>query len=234
VWHRLHACVFAIGFLRDHRLEAYATGSKALPDTYNKGSPKGNSFDHHLNHFETYRVSENTSGSDQPIADPQDIDIENNSVVENSEDISAVAENESQTFDHPVSGAAARREQPHLSLELALAAAKTAAENGATEIVVLDMTEHTAIFDYFVIATGTSRRQLHAISEDIDDKLEKELNDKRMNIDGFDESRWIVLDYGTVVIHLFDEDTRQFYSLEALWADAKKIDLTETLKNVRR
>jgi ribosome-associated protein len=98
---------------------------------------------------------------------------------------------------------------------------------------VLDMTKHTAIFDYFVIATGTSRRQLHAMSEEIDEKLEKGLNDKRVNIDGYDESRWIVLDYGTVVIHLFDEDTRAFYSLESLWADAKNVDLTETLKDVR-
>ena len=116
---------------------------------------------------------------------------------------------------------------------LAMAAVKTAAENGAQDLVVLDMSKHTAIFDYFVIATGTSRRQLHAISEEIDHKLEDELNDKRMNIDGYDDSKWIVLDYGTVVIHLFDEDTRVFYSLEALWGDAAKVDLTETLKNVR-
>lgn len=134
--------------------------------------------------------------------------------------------------DQP-SGAAAQRTDPERSLTLALAAARTAAENGGTEIVVLDMSKHTAIFDYFVIATGTSRRQLHAISEEIDNTLEKDLNDKRMNIDGYDDSKWIVLDYGTVVIHLFDEDTRVFYSLETLWGDAKKVDLAETLKNIR-
>ena len=72
----------------------------------------------------------------------------------------------------------------------------------------MDMREHTPIFDYFIIATGTSRRQIHAMSEEIDHKLEDDLNDRRMNIDGYDESRWIVLDYGTVVIHLFDEETR--------------------------
>ncbi len=131
------------------------------------------------------------------------------------------------------SRAAARRENPARSLQLALAAARRAAENGGTDILVLDMSDHTAMFDYFVIATGTSRKQLHAMSEEIDHKLEDELNDKRMNIDGYDESRWIVLDYGTVIIHLFDEETRQFYSLESLWADAKKVDLTETLANIR-
>lgn len=137
------------------------------------------------------------------------------------------------TNEDRASGAAAERTNPERSLTLALAAARTAAENGGTEIVVMDMSKHTAIFDYFVIATGTSRRQLHAMSEEIDNTLENELNDKRMNIDGYDDSKWIVLDYGTVVVHLFDEDTRTFYSLEALWGDAKKIDLTETLKNVR-
>ena len=53
-----------------------------------------------------------------------------------------------------------------------------------------------------------------------------------VNIDGYDDSRWIVLDYGTVLIHLFDDDTRAFYSLEALWADAVKIDLTEVLADI--
>lgn len=91
------------------------------------------------------------------------------------------------------------------------------------------MTRHTAWVDYFVIATGTSRRQLHAMSEEIDHALEDDLGDRRMNIAGYDESRWIVLDYGTVVIHLFDEDTRAYYSLENLWAEAQKVDLTGVL-----
>ena len=133
--------------------------------------------------------------------------------------------------DTPSPNAAVDRANPERSLELALAAARTAADNGGSEIRVLDMSQQTALFDYFVIATGTSRRQLHAISEEIDHKLEDELNDKRMNIDGYDESRWIVLDYGTVVIHLFDADTRDFYSLESLWADARPVDLTGRLND---
>ncbi len=141
---------------------------------------------------------------------------------------------ESAPLDDRPSRAASTRTNPERSLELVLAAARTAAENGGTDIVVLDMSKHTAIFDYFLIATGTSRRQLHAMSEEIDHKLEDELNDRRMNVDGYDESRWIVLDYGTVVIHLFDEDTRQFYSLEALWGDAPRLDLSETLADIRR
>ena len=137
-----------------------------------------------------------------------------------------------ESIEHSASGPAPTRENPELSLKLALAAAQTAAVNGGTDILVLDMSQHTAIFDYFVIATGTSRRQLHAISEDVDRVLENELNDKRMAIDGYDD-KWIVLDYGTVVIHLFDEDTRKFYSLESLYADAKQVDLTDILKDIK-
>ncbi len=134
--------------------------------------------------------------------------------------------------DQP-SRAASSRVNPERSLELALAAVRTAAENGGTDLLVIDLSKQTAIFDYFVIATGTSRRQLHAISEEIDRRLEGDLNDKRMNIDGYDESHWIVLDYGTVLIHLFDEETRDFYSLEALWADGEKVDLTEILADIK-
>ena len=116
------------------------------------------------------------------------------------------------------------------SRELALAAAQVAADYGGSDIVVLDMTDHTPSFDFFVIATGTSRRQLHAMSEEIDHKLEDDLKDRRLNIDGYDESRWIVLDYATVVVHLFDEETRSYYSLESLWADARKVDLDGLIK----
>lgn len=140
---------------------------------------------------------------------------------------------DSDVVEHQPSGGAVDRVDAKRSLELALAAAKTAAENGGTDLLVLDMSPHTAIFDYFVLATGSSRRQLHAMSEEIDHCLEEEMNDKRMNIDGYAESRWIVLDYGTVVIHLFEEEARENYALESLWADAKRVDLTETLKHIR-
>jgi ribosome-associated protein len=121
------------------------------------------------------------------------------------------------------------RAHPERSLQLALAAARAAAEYRGRDIVVLDLRQLTAIFDYFVVVTGASRRQLHAISEEIDHVLEDEMGDKRMSISGYAESRWIVLDYGSVVIHLFDEETRAYYDLENLWADAARVDLTDTL-----
>ncbi len=111
------------------------------------------------------------------------------------------------------------------SLQLALAAAHTAHENRGQDIAVLDMRGITPVFDYFVVATGTSRRQLHAISEEIDHCLEDELGDQRMGIEGYRESRWILLDYGTVVVHLFDEETRAYYALEQFWSAAERVSL---------
>ncbi len=109
------------------------------------------------------------------------------------------------------------------SLDLAIAAARTAEENRGRDIVVLDVRKLTSMFDYFVIVSGTSRRQLHAMSEEIDHRLEDELDDERMGIEGYAESRWILLDYGSVVIHLFDDETREYFALESLWAEAPRI-----------
>jgi ribosome-associated protein len=111
------------------------------------------------------------------------------------------------------------------SRTLALAAARTAEDHRGQDIVVLDMRGITPVFDYFVLATGNSRRQLHAISEEIDRVLEQELGDERLGIEGYNESRWILLDYGTVVVHLFDAETRAYYALEDLWGQAQRVPL---------
>jgi ribosome-associated protein len=111
--------------------------------------------------------------------------------------------------------------------KLATEAARVALDNNGSDVMIIDVCAQSAEFDFFVLATGTSRRQLHAISEQIDDALEKGLGDKRLGIEGYDESRWIVLDYGSVVIHLFDEETRDYYDLESLWADGKVVPLSE-------
>ena len=109
------------------------------------------------------------------------------------------------------------------ALQRALLAAKTAEDNRGTNIVILDMRELTSVFDYFVLASGTSRRQLHAMSEEIDHALEDKMGDHRLGIEGYEESRWILLDYGDVVIHLFEPEMREYYALEELWAHAKHV-----------
>ena len=111
------------------------------------------------------------------------------------------------------------------ALHRARIAARTAEEQRGRDVVILDMREMTPVFDYFVIASGTSRRQLHAMSEEIDHALEEGLGDRRQGIEGYNESRWILLDYGDVVIHLFEPETRAYYALEDLWSEAKRVPL---------
>jgi ribosome-associated protein len=115
----------------------------------------------------------------------------------------------------------------HPGLRRARIAARVAAENRGREIVILDLRELTCMFDFFVIVSGASRRQLHAISEEIDRVLQVELGDKRMGIEGYEESRWILLDYGDVVVHMFEPETRAYYAIEELWAQAKRVPLEE-------
>ncbi|MGD9721062.1 MAG: ribosome silencing factor [Pirellulales bacterium] len=109
------------------------------------------------------------------------------------------------------------------SLERALSAARVADLNRGREIVILDLREVTPVFDYFVVVTGSSRRQLHAISEEIDDVFARDFGDERLGIEGYAESRWILLDFGDVVVHMFDAETRAYYDLEHLWAGAKRV-----------
>jgi ribosome-associated protein len=113
----------------------------------------------------------------------------------------------------------------HLPQAIARAAlaAKVASDNKATNVVVLDMRGVTRLYDFFVIATGASRRQIHAIAEDVDAALRR-VGDSRMGIEGYEASKWVVQDYGDVAVHVFDQDTRDYYSLEELWADAPKVD----------
>jgi len=112
---------------------------------------------------------------------------------------------------------------PQRSLQLALAAAQSAEDNKGQNVTVLDLRDQTVIFDYFVIATGSSQRQLRAISDAIDDVLQKELGHPRLGTEGYQDSKWILLDYGSIIVHLFDTASRDYYALEDLWGGAKKV-----------
>src|SRR4029453_9734794 len=110
------------------------------------------------------------------------------------------------------------------SLELALAAAREAEDNRGQNVLVLDMRGQTTAFDYFVVATGTSNRQLRAMADAIDDVLQKQFGHARLGREGYEESHWILLDYGSVVVQLFDKDRRDYYRLEELWAGATRVE----------
>jgi ribosome-associated protein len=111
------------------------------------------------------------------------------------------------------------------SLANACTAARIADELRGQKIVVLDMTGITAIVDFFVIVTGNSRRQMHAIADEVNRKLKHEDGNRRISVEGYrTEGHWILTDYGDVVLHVFTAEGRELYQLEQLWSDARRID----------
>ena len=110
--------------------------------------------------------------------------------------------------------------------DLAIAIARVIEETRGKDIRVLDLRSVTEVFDYFVIATGSSRRQMHAVSDEIERIVKANWGDEKRGIEGYNESRWIVIDYGDVVVQLFDSDSRDYWDLEHLWGDAKRVEFT--------
>src|SRR5262245_59910519 len=109
------------------------------------------------------------------------------------------------------------------ALDRARLCASVAADNRGREVLVIDLRKLTTLVDFFVIASGTSRRQIHAMADEIDRAL-GQLGEKKIGIEGYNESHWVLLDYGDIVVHLFDDNTRRYYDLENLWGDAPRIE----------
>lgn len=99
-------------------------------------------------------------------------------------------------------------------------------ENKALDIVVLDLREiESAVSDFFIICTGNSSTQVDGISSSVLRHTLNELSEKPWAVEGKNNSEWILLDYVDVVAHVFYKETREFYNLEDLWADAKRNDI---------
>ncbi len=113
------------------------------------------------------------------------------------------------------------------SKDVALAAARAAAEKQGERIVVLDVRELIVITDYFVIASASSERQARTIVEEVERSL-RDLGVKPLRREGQSEGIWILLDYVDVVVHVFREPERDFYDLERLWRDAPTVDVDES------
>ena len=92
----------------------------------------------------------------------------------------------------------------------------------ARDIVLLAINKLLPVTDYFLIATGTSRRQLQSVADRIRESAEVE--GLRPSVEGFEEAQWVLLDLGPVVVHLFTAEKRGYYDLELLWGDAPKVD----------
>ena len=96
-------------------------------------------------------------------------------------------------------------------------------DNKAENIVVLDMRKVVNFCDYFIIASASSDRRLRGVAENISEELTK-VGINVYHLQGLEDSTWVVMDFGDVVVHLFDEATREFYGLEHLWQESKRVN----------
>jgi len=97
-------------------------------------------------------------------------------------------------------------------------------EKKALNLTVLDLREIASFTDYFVIASGTNRRQVQAISDEVVEHL-KHGGTRAARVEGYQTAEWILVDYGDFVVHVFDEKARRFYDLERLWREAMRVDV---------
>jgi len=115
---------------------------------------------------------------------------------------------------------------PLKSRDLAVQAAEAALKKKALDVTILDLSGLTVIADYFVICSGESTTQVKAVAEFIEQEFANK-NLRPLGVEGVAHSHWILLDYGDVIIHVFEKETRAYYNLEKLWMDAKTIEIDE-------
>ena len=113
--------------------------------------------------------------------------------------------------------------------ELAILAAKALDEKKGKEISAIEITDITTLADYFVIATGSSNTQINALCDAVEKTLKEQAGEDPLRREGYRDGTWVLLDYGCVAIHVFNEEARAFYGLERLWSDGHALDLTGVL-----
>ena len=111
--------------------------------------------------------------------------------------------------------------------QFAIEAARIARELHCTDVVLLDLEGLSPATDYYLIATGTSDRQSRTVADEISMLAKKKFDLKTFGTAGYDKGQWILLDFVSVVVHVFDGKYRDYYNLEMLWGDAKKINIDE-------
>ena len=104
-----------------------------------------------------------------------------------------------------------------------------ASDKKASNMVVLDLREIASFAEFFIIASGSNQRQVQAICDEIGEQLKKQLGARAVRIEGYKTGEWVLIDYGDFIVHVFDKDAREFYDLERLWRDARRVDLPSDL-----
>ena len=108
------------------------------------------------------------------------------------------------------------------ALNIAKEIVKALDEKKAENIKTLDISNVSVMADYFIIASGNNRNQLQAICDNVIEKLHKTGHDLKQ-VEGYDTANWILMDYGDVIVHIFDKENRLFYDLERIWSDGKEV-----------
>ena len=112
---------------------------------------------------------------------------------------------------------------PAETIDLARRAADALDDKKAADVVLLDVGDLLQITGVFVIATGTSTRQVKGLADEVTEKIKDRFERRPARKEGVTEAQWVLLDYGDVIVHIFQPDTRAFYDLERLWGDAPRI-----------
>jgi ribosome-associated protein len=105
-------------------------------------------------------------------------------------------------------------------------AVRAALDKKASDVVLLDLRQTPAFTDYFVLCSGQNTRQVKAIADAIEEAL-RAAKVRPAHIEGYDRAEWILMDYFSFIVHVFTPQTRAFYSLERLWGDAERVEVTE-------
>ena len=118
------------------------------------------------------------------------------------------------------------------ALQLATTAAQAASDKLADNILAFDVSEQLVITDVFVLCSATNDRQVKSIVDEVEDRL-RDIGAKPIRREGERDGRWVLIDYGDVVVHVQHEEERQFYALERLWRDCPLVDLPESVTSGR-
>ena len=113
--------------------------------------------------------------------------------------------------------------------EMVRIACKALDDKKAKDIKIIDIHEVSVIADYFVIASGSNQNQVQAMVDNVEEQLGRAGFEPKQ-VEGVRNSSWILMDYGDVIVHVFDEENRLFYDLERIWRDGKTLDMEEFLK----
>lgn len=113
------------------------------------------------------------------------------------------------------------------SKELAKIACDALEDKKANDIKVIDISGVSVLADYFIIASGSNRNQVQAMVDSVQEDLFKKAGAEAKQVEGYQTANWILLDYGDIIVHVFDEENRLFYDLERIWRDGKDIKIEE-------